>query len=154
MLNLDDVTELEDASVFKIKQHGKFPAETSTEFYVYGISLDVNLDQTVVSRSGYTFLDVLSDVGGLESIIISFMAIFLSIINFNNLDNHMVTHLFQLSSKSPEKVDNFSLKDVNGIKEYIQNTFCSKIFFCCKRNRRQEKFMKAREALSDETDIM
>ena len=68
-----------------------------------------------MSRSGYTFLDVLSDVGGLESIIISFMAIFLSIINYNNLDNYMVTLLFQLSNKNPEKVENFSLKDVNGI---------------------------------------
>ncbi len=55
------------------------------------LGIGMNLDQTVIERSNYTILDVLSDVGGLESVIGSFIAIVLSVLNYNKLDSTMIT---------------------------------------------------------------
>ena len=43
----------------------------------------MNLDQIVIERSGYTLLDLLSDVGGLQGILISGISLILSIFNHN-----------------------------------------------------------------------
>ena len=43
----------------------------------------MNLDQIVIERSGYTLLDLLSDVGGLQGILISGISLILSISNHN-----------------------------------------------------------------------
>ncbi len=63
-----------------------------------GFGIDMSLDQTVIERSNYTILDVLSDVGGLESVIASAIALVLSIMNYNNLDSTMITQLFSFPS--------------------------------------------------------
>ena len=42
-----------------------------------GIYIQMNKDLTIVQRTGYTFLDVLSDVGGLMGILVSVMGAFL-----------------------------------------------------------------------------
>lgn len=55
------------------------------------IGIDMSLDQTVIERSNYTILDVLSDVGGLASVVASTIALILSILNYNHLDNTMIT---------------------------------------------------------------
>ena len=47
------------------------------------LGIDMSLDQTVVERNNYTILDVLSDVGGLESVIASAISLILSILNYN-----------------------------------------------------------------------
>ena len=54
----------------------------------------------MIARSGYTSLDVLSDVGGLESMVISIIAFTLSILNHNHFDSFMVTLLYRPSDNS------------------------------------------------------
>ena len=56
----------------------------------------MNLDYTTVTRSGYTILDVLSDVGGIMSILFSAMSMFLSAWNYNHFDNFLVSRLFKV----------------------------------------------------------
>ena len=67
----------------------------------------MNRDQLVIARSGYTFLDYLSDIGGMQGMLISGVGYFITIWNFNMLDNHMVTRLFKM--KRPDS-DNHVLK--------------------------------------------
>ena len=59
----------------------------------------MNLDQKVVARDGYTFLDLLSDIGGMQSILTSFVAYLMGVWNYNYFDNHMVTRLYKLKNK-------------------------------------------------------
>ena len=148
------MTELQDSSTFKLSKRPNAPLEGLgvSPYSVAGIGFQMNLDQTVVSRSVYTFLDVLSDVGGLESIIISFIATILSILNYNNFDSHLVSHLFKPRG-SDER--NFSAqKDVSGIREYLNDKLPSKVLLCLKRNKQQEMINRARESLDKETDIV
>ena len=55
----------------------------------------MSLDQTLIERNGYTILDILSDVGGLQGILISGISFFLSILNHNYLSNYLVSKLYE-----------------------------------------------------------
>ena len=67
-----------------------------------GLSFENNLNLTVIERTGYTILDVLSDIGGILSVLISGFAIPLSFWNHNYFDYALVALFFKL--KSNEKV--------------------------------------------------
>ena len=62
------------------------------------ITIEMNLNQKILFREGYTVMDYISDIGGLQGILISGAAMLLSISNYNNLDNFLVTHLYLLHS--------------------------------------------------------
>ena len=93
-VDLDELTELYDASVFQIET---LPIRSyEKDFLVQmDLSIEMNLDQKTLARAGYTTLDVLSDVGGIQSIIMSFMGILLGIINYNHFENYMASRLYK-----------------------------------------------------------
>jgi hypothetical protein len=92
-VDFDEMTVYNDTSVFKLQRTMNRPFEFFDQD-VMAIGIDCNLDRTVIERSNYTILDVLSDVGGLESVLASAIALFLSILNYNNLENSMIKQLF------------------------------------------------------------
>lgn len=73
------------------------------------LTIEYNLNQTIIARDGYTYFDILSDIGGMQSILISFIVIFISIWNYNMLDNFLVTRLYKVnkpkSSSSSRQMD-------------------------------------------------
>ena len=54
------------------------------------ITFERDLNLTVVTRDGYTILDWISDIGGIQGILISAIAIMISYWNYNYFDNFMV----------------------------------------------------------------
>ena len=63
-INLDEITELEDASVFKLEM---LPLRSYEKDYdvQLDVTIEMNLDQRVISREGYTTFDLISDIGGM-----------------------------------------------------------------------------------------
>ena len=55
----------------------------------------MSMDRTLIERHGYTILDLLSDVGGLQSVLISGISALLSILNYNNLNSYLISKLFR-----------------------------------------------------------
>ena len=55
----------------------------------------MSLDQTLIERDGYTILDILSDVGGLQGLLISMIYYALGILNFNYLENYLASKLYK-----------------------------------------------------------
>ena len=47
-------------------------------------------------------MDYISDIGGMQGILISGAALLLSIFNYNNLDNFLVTRLYLLHSSKTD----------------------------------------------------
>lgn len=90
VFNFEDITLLEDDRLFRIEKGKSRPIETE-ERTVMKMTFEQNFDRNVVERDNYTFLDVLSDVGGLSSIVCSVFASLLAIVNYNNLNAHIVT---------------------------------------------------------------
>ena len=60
------------------------------------MSFEMNLNQTVVTRNGYTILDVLSDMGGFQRVLFSFFALVSSILNFSHFDSYLASKLYKL----------------------------------------------------------
>ena len=56
----------------------------------------MDLDQTVVTRNGYTILDVLSDMGGMQRVLFSFFTVVASILNYSNFDSYLASKLYKL----------------------------------------------------------
>ena len=101
--NLDDLTELEDASIFRLEQ-------LSTKSYEkdYSVQLDItiekNLNQVVIARDGYTILDFLSDVGGVQGLLFSAAVFLVGIWNYHYSENFLVSHLYRLGSLNSSDV--------------------------------------------------
>lgn len=55
----------------------------------------MNFDLTIVQRSGYTVLDVLSDIGGLQSTLTTLVSLFLTAWNYQLVENYLASKLFR-----------------------------------------------------------
>ncbi len=86
---MDEVTERTDSSSFSLVKGPTRPHEFfDRDVMAIGIDMDLNLD--VIERNHYTILDMLSDVASLSSITTEIDSLFLPILNYNNLDSHMI----------------------------------------------------------------
>ena len=58
----------------------------------------MSMDLTRIERTGYTIIDILSDVGGLMGILFSGITILLEIINYDHLNYFLISKLFKVPS--------------------------------------------------------
>ena len=63
------------------------------------IMIEMNLDMGILSRSGYTFIDVLSDVGGIQGLLISAISIIIGFFNYNHFDTFVASRLFTVKDQ-------------------------------------------------------
>mmetsp|Transcript_32870 Transcript_32870/g.43341 ORF Transcript_32870/g.43341 Transcript_32870/m.43341 type:complete len:87 (+) Transcript_32870:130-390(+) len=70
---------------------------------IMAMSFVLDPDLIVVERSFDTVLDLLSDIGGLESILLSTASLILNVLNKDFLDNFLISKLFSVSDE-----DNFT----------------------------------------------
>ena len=79
---MDEITEFQDSSVFTLERESMRPHYLERDL-VEGIRVWMNLNLATVDRSGYTVLDILSDVGGLQGILIPTISFVIGILNYN-----------------------------------------------------------------------
>ena len=118
----------------------------------------MNLDLRVIQRTSYTLFDILSDVGGIQGILISGISVLLNIWNYNYLDSYLVSQLFKIAPnpndlESETPVDITSSKNCS-IKEFFIKSVLPRKLVCCRRNRKQLAMNEARKALEKEVDIL
>ena len=124
------------------------------------LTMEMNLDLAKVSRSGYTFIDVLSDIGGIQGLLISVIVILISILNYNHFDDYMATRLFKAKPKNHKRD-----KGMQNEPTELQPTFYfnSCLYFadlipaklrCCKKSRRQRSLEKARQIMDEEFNVI
>ena len=100
------------------------------EGHIFGFMYEMSLDLLIVSRNSYTLLDILSDVGGIESIFVTCISLILSILNYKYFDSYMVSHLYQLPDKeqfTPTKTSNVKLFCIDLLPSWLT---------CCKLSAR------------------
>ena len=91
----------------------------------------MSMDQTLIERSGYTVLDVLSDMGGLQGILVSGMSLILSILNHKFLDNYLISKLFQFEEIA------LKVSQTESIKEFCLEKCLPRKLVCC-RSKKQK----------------
>ena len=80
------------------------------KFVQMDVTIEMNLDLGLIYRTGYNILDVLSDLGGMQSMIVTTFSVLLGIWNYKNFDNYMASRLFKIQ-KSNKNEKQRTLKD-------------------------------------------
>ena len=95
------------------------------------------MDLKVIDRTVVSFLDVLADIGGLDSMLMSFVRAFLVILNHNSFYNFISSRLFKIGDE--ENPQNSPIKLKLSLKEVIANFFIDflpRSLRCCKRSKK------------------
>ena len=96
----------------------------------------------MVTRNGYTILDVLSDMGGMQRVLFSFFSVVTSVLNYSNFDSYLASKLYKVGDEkrdknNPEKSAYFTEGETSSIKEFFSKRLPKKILCkSCKLNRR------------------
>ena len=81
-ISLDDVTKLEDSSIFKVEQQPTRLMNFRRGRIMMQVRIELSLDRTLVERDIYNLIEVLSDVGGLQSIFFAIALVISAILNY------------------------------------------------------------------------
>ena len=117
------------------------------------ITIEMNLSKYAIAREGYTALDLISDVGGIQGIALSTIGLFLVSWNYNQFDNYLVERLYKLQHTSSDCSDHQNLKPrkhsnlVDCIRATLPRLFFACNCRCCKKSRLDRGLEKAREEL-------
>ena len=116
----------------------------------------MDLNQIVIQRQGFTIFDLLSDIGGIQSLLISGLAYIMSISNYNMFDNFMVSRLYKLENASSntrhiknkfEQSTYMKSNNLTNPKDYFIDLIRTNFKCCakrCKKDRLEAGFEKAR----------
>lgn len=66
------------------------------------VTISRDLDLWSYERDVYTWLDLLSDIGGFNGLVLLVLAFISSVWNYNNSDNFMVSRLFKIRRPEAE----------------------------------------------------
>ena len=160
-INLDDLTELEDTSVFEFVIQPFKSYEKDYEVQV-DVTIEMELNMRIVAREGYTFLDYLSDIGGMQGMIASFIAAFVVFWNYNNFANYMVQRLYKIEKNDAKKKVYTNYDDRS---EFIypccmsnaRDAFCDILpscFQCCRSGKQDKSIALGRDKLEKESNII
>lgn len=104
------------------------------------VTFEMNLDIIDIRRQGYDLLEFLSDIGGIQGLLVSGFAFLVSVWNYNMFDNNMVCNLYKLERASDTDTrhlkDTFKESDymkprpLYNPKDYFRDTLPSWICFC------------------------
>ena len=72
----------------------------------------MNLDLKVIARSTYSFLTLLSVIGGFQASITGIIAITLGLLDGNNLEQFMIRSLYKTKEQQKNKAKHKSSKPV------------------------------------------
>ena len=128
-MDLDSLTELDDDTLFKFEMNQ--PRSYDLPYNsIMAVSVEMNLDQTYIIRNGYTILDLLSDIGGIQSILRDLFNVILAFLNYNHMVTFMASKLFKIKKKQSEEVKNssyferssfFTPSKISNLKEYMMD---------------------------------
>lgn len=123
----------------------------------------VSQDVTMIQRDVYNSFMLLGDVGGLQGILFSVGAAIVGLFTYNNSDNNLAKSLYVpfdeeelVSMGKKTKENELNPRKQYAFKEYLQEILpsCCSRSGCLKPNRRDRVFVKAREKLSEELDLV
>jgi len=153
-MNLDSLTVIEDDALFKLEL---LPTRPYTKDFnaMMDITIEMNKNLAVIQRNGYTIFDLMSDIGGVQGILLSGTAVLIGFFNYNHFDTYMASKLFKLrkpGAKNSFDMELFSPSKTGNLKEFCQDFVgCCRM---CRKTPRAKMIEKARIKLEQEVNII
>lgn len=95
IVDFDSLTETQDDSIFKLNKLPDRPYELDYHAQ-FDLTIEMHLDTIEYKRKWYSLLDFVSDIGGIQSLLLSAFAFLVGVWNYNMFDNYMVSRLYKL----------------------------------------------------------
>ena len=92
---LGDTTKEERKDLFLVKRKETMPYEFDDNVWL-SITFEMSLDVIEYEREVYTFLMMMSDIGGLAGALFTLLSLLMALWNFNAFDNYMVSKLYRV----------------------------------------------------------
>lgn len=103
VMDFDELTELKDSSVFQLKKSETIIYDKQAWDFEKGVEIQMDFDLNMIERSSYTALDVLSDVGGIQSMLYSLISLVLGLFNTRLVDDYLISRLYELRANVLQK---------------------------------------------------
>ena len=127
---------LNDSSLFKMVRQPTRPEER-VEDLIMVISFEMDLNLYSIERAGYNILDLLSNIGGIQGLLLSFFGVLISAFNYNNFDNITAAQFYKLKARRKGKESSFFIPTKCGnIIDYFLDLLPKCIFRCCEKSRK------------------
>ena len=153
-VDFDSLTQIKDDSIFMLEKMDdrSYEKDYHAQFDLW---IEMHLNTIEHKRTWYNFLDFVSDIGGIQSLLLSAFALLVGVWNYNMFENYMVGRLYKLGRRNQ---DAHQMKDTYkesdfikprcfyNPKEYFRDLLPSWMCFCkgCKADRHERGFELAR----------
>ena len=130
LLNLDEITLMQDSTVFKMVV-GESRPENRIPGLVTLLSFEMDLNKYIISRTSYNILDMFSNIGGITVLFLRYFTVFVAVFNFKNMENNLVSQLYKLIDKDNEKTEKPAVKNMSrSFKEYLLDLLPKQVTCC------------------------
>ena len=119
------------------------------------VTIELDLDLHVITRSGLGVFNFLSDIGGFQSMLITVFTMILGATNHEQVENYLAARLFKRKQASRRRQVTETRSD--SLREYIRGLLpqCCLVRCCrCRWNSRQAALAQAHALLDDELDVV
>ena len=148
---------LEYESLFRYDEVAPRVFERNPEAIIQ-VSFEISMDLERIRRSGYTVLDMFSELGGLSTVIYGAFRLLVYSLNFNNFASHLASNFYELKDSKAGKRKSIPLipSRTSNLKEFCVEKLFKKVCICrrCRIGRMQRGMIKARQALFQEVSIL
>lgn len=160
-IDLDEVTVLTSEQPFKLELKPSLTYEKD-DVVQMEITVEMNRDLHFIERKSYTLIDLLSDVGGVQAIFVSFVGAWIALWNYEHFDTTMASQLFKIQADDQDKHSGqtqlFTPTKTGNLKELIIDTLrsfhCGRRRQACRKSRRARMIDRARKQLEKEVNII
>lgn len=113
------------------------------------VTIEMNRDLTVLKRTRYTVIDLLSDIGGVQSILMSLLATLVGLWNYENFDSEIASKLFKIRKEDSDEMQNIVPSSCTNLKNLFLGTFlcCCRKLGCCRKSKKARLTEAAYEKL-------
>ena len=158
-LDADSLTAYEDETVFDVKQGQPriYGLVSEASWPPMMFSFQMSMSKQILKRSHYSLLDYLSDIGGMQSLLLVSFGFLNAILNSQNSEELLISRLFKFKEErddsKPDKKTQNQPKTSGFSKLRLYGLICFK--WCHRQNQREREAMsRAKLALDKEADIV
>ena len=110
-INLDDLTSFTHDNAFTWSKGISEEMRDVRKTDIFGIFIELDFDLIRSERTYYTFIDWLSDIGGVQSILTSFAGVLISIVKHDRIANFLASNLYKIRNSDESSQDSDGATD-------------------------------------------
>ena len=158
-LDFDSLTAYEVQTLYDIKQGQSRIVGLASEgsWSPMMFSFQMSLSKQILKRSHYSMLDFLSDIGGMQGLLLVSFGFLNAILNSQNSEELLIAKLFKFREENEEQLEDKKERDDRETSGFTKLRLYGLICFkwCRRQNMRERMAMKrAKQDLNKEADLV